>query len=99
VEFDKTFVRYERNRDGTVTCFFEDGTSATGDVLVAADGARSRVRRQRLPEARMEETGILSIGGKVPLTEETRALLSEKVLKGISLVMAPRGMGAIVHVM
>jgi 2-polyprenyl-6-methoxyphenol hydroxylase-like FAD-dependent oxidoreductase len=99
VEFDKTFVRYEKNADGTVTCFFEDGTSATGDVLVAADGARSRVRRQRLPQAQMEETGILSIGGKVALTEETRALLSEKVLKGISLVMAPKGMGAIVHVM
>src|SRR5262249_51412340 len=44
-------------------------------------------------------TGILSIGGKVALTEETRALLSEKVKMGISLVMAPKGMGAILHVM
>jgi 2-polyprenyl-6-methoxyphenol hydroxylase-like FAD-dependent oxidoreductase len=47
----------------------------------------------------MQHTGIVSIGGKVPLTEETRTLLSEKVLLGISLVMAPKGMGAILHVM
>jgi 2-polyprenyl-6-methoxyphenol hydroxylase-like FAD-dependent oxidoreductase len=99
VEFDSRFVRYEKNADGTVTVFFEDGRSATGDVLVAADGARSAVRRQRLPEARMEETGILSIGGKVPLTEETRKLLSGRMQRGISLVMAPRGMGGILHVM
>jgi 2-polyprenyl-6-methoxyphenol hydroxylase-like FAD-dependent oxidoreductase len=99
VEFDKRFSHYHHNPDGTVTAFFEDGTDATGDLLVAADGARSRLRKQRLPHARMEETGILSIGGKVPLTEETRSLLSDKVLHGISLVMAPRGMGAILHVM
>jgi 2-polyprenyl-6-methoxyphenol hydroxylase-like FAD-dependent oxidoreductase len=99
VEFDKKFVNYQKNEDGSVTAFFEDGGSGTGDVLVAADGARSKVRQQRLPQAQMEETGILSIGGKVPLTEETRALLSEKIRRGISLVMAPKGMGAILHVM
>jgi 2-polyprenyl-6-methoxyphenol hydroxylase-like FAD-dependent oxidoreductase len=99
VEFDRRFVRYEKNSDGTVTAFFEGGESATGDVLVAADGARSAVRRQRLPEARMEETGILSIGGKVPLTDETRGLLPQRVQHGISLLAAPKGMGGILHVM
>jgi 2-polyprenyl-6-methoxyphenol hydroxylase-like FAD-dependent oxidoreductase len=99
VEFDKKFARYESNDDGTVTVFFEDGTQATGNVLIGADGAGSRLRRQRLPEARMEETGIVSIGGKVALTEETKALLSDKVFHGISLVLAPKGYGAIIHVM
>jgi flavin-dependent dehydrogenase len=47
----------------------------------------------------MEETGIVSIGGKVALTEESKALLSDKVFHGISLVMAPKGYGAIIHVM
>lgn len=32
VQFDKTFVRYEKNAEGRVTAFFEDGSSATGDV-------------------------------------------------------------------
>ena len=99
VSFDKKFARYWTNEDGTVTALFEDGTTATGDVLIGADGASSKVRTQRLPEARMEQTGIVSIGGKVPLTAESRALVSKKVFEGISLVQAPRGKGAIIHVM
>jgi 2-polyprenyl-6-methoxyphenol hydroxylase-like FAD-dependent oxidoreductase len=99
VSFDKKFSRYEHNADGTVTVFFEDGSHATGDVLIGADGAGSRLRKQRLPHAKMEETGILSIGGKVPITPESKALLSDKVFNGISLVMAPKGYGAILHVM
>jgi len=97
--FDKKFSHYVHEESGAVTAFFEDGSSATGDVLVGADGANSRLRKQRLPQAQMQDTGIVSIGGKVPLTDETRTLLSEKVLLGISLVMAPKGMGAILHVM
>lgn len=99
VEFDKKFESFEYNTDGTVTAFFEDGSSATADVLVGADGAGSRVRKQRLPNAKMEETGILSVGGKVPMTKESKALLAERVFHGISLIMAPKGYGAILHVM
>lgn len=99
VVFDKTFSSYRNNEDGTVTVVFDDGSTDTGDVLVGADGANSRVRRQRLPEARMEDTGIASIGGKVALTPETRALLPDKVFHGISMIMAPKGYGAILHVM
>src|SRR5215469_13821750 len=99
VEFDKKFERFDYNTDGTITVHFEDGRSATGDVLVGADGAGSRVCKQRLPHARMEETGILSIGGKVAMTSDAKTLLSDKVFHGISLVMAPKGMGAILHVM
>jgi 2-polyprenyl-6-methoxyphenol hydroxylase-like FAD-dependent oxidoreductase len=99
VEFDKKFLRYQNNEDGSVTVFFEDGTHATGEVLIGADGASSRLRQQRLPDAKLEDTGIVSIGGKVALTEESRALLSDKVFHGVSLVMAPKGYGAILHVM
>ncbi len=99
VAFGKQFEHYEENADSTVTAFFADGSSATGDVLVGADGARSKLRKQRLPQARMEETGILSIAARVPLTTETRALVSEKVRLGVSLVLAPKGMGGIIHTM
>lgn len=99
VVFDKKFSRYEHFSDGRVIVSFEDGTQAIGDVLIGADGAGSRLRKQRLPHAQMEETGILSIGGKVPITPESKALLSNEVFNGISLVMAPKGFGAILHVM
>jgi 2-polyprenyl-6-methoxyphenol hydroxylase-like FAD-dependent oxidoreductase len=99
VAFGKQFERYEENADSTVTAFFADASSASGDVLVGADGARSKLRKQRLPQARMEETGILSIAARVPLTAETRALLSEKVRLGVSLVLAPKGMSGIIHTM
>jgi 2-polyprenyl-6-methoxyphenol hydroxylase-like FAD-dependent oxidoreductase len=97
VRFDKKFVRYAENADGSVAVFFEDGTQCRGDVLIGADGAGSRVRKQRLPHARQEETGILSLGGKLPMTEESKALLSEKMFYGMSMIMAPKGVGAIIH--
>ena len=35
VRFDKKFVRYEEDTDGSVTVFFEDGSQCRGDVLTA----------------------------------------------------------------
>ena len=99
VHFDKTFTAYEQHADGSVTAHFADGTHATADLLVGADGARSKVRRQLLPDAQLEQTGIVSIAAKVPMSEVSRALLPSKVLDGITLINAPKGFGAILHVM
>ncbi|WP_248925809.1 FAD-dependent oxidoreductase [Paenibacillus hamazuiensis] len=99
VHFDKKFTRYEQNEDGTVTAFFEDGTSASGNLLVGADGSNSPVRKQLLPHAKLEETGIISIGGKLPITEETKSLLTHKVFNGITMIMAPKAYGCILHAM
>jgi 2-polyprenyl-6-methoxyphenol hydroxylase-like FAD-dependent oxidoreductase len=99
VHFDKVFSRFEQRPDGRVTACFEDGTSATGDVLVAADGANSRVRRQYLPQARLVDTGLVGITGKTLLTPETRALLAQRMLEGVSMVHGPKGFMCIFHVM
>ncbi|WP_433280452.1 FAD-dependent oxidoreductase [Pseudonocardia xinjiangensis] len=99
VSFDRKFVRYEQHDNGTVTAFFADGSHATGDLLVGADGTSSAVRRQHLPQARLVETGLFAVTGKLPLTDETRALLPPRVLRGVSMVYAPHGNGAILHVM
>lgn len=82
VRLGKEFQRYEQNPDGTVTAFFADGTSATGDLLVGADGVRSRVRAQLLPDAEVVTTRGCGVGGKVPLEGRwlPEALLTSKNL-------------------
>ena len=99
VHFGKRFTRYENLPDGRVTAHFEDGTSATGDILVAADGTGSRVRKQYLPHAELVEAGVIAVAAKVPITESTRKLVSPKVFEGLSLVFAPQGFFNIFHVM
>jgi 2-polyprenyl-6-methoxyphenol hydroxylase-like FAD-dependent oxidoreductase len=75
VYFNKAFVRYEQQEDGRVCAYFTDGTSASGDVLVAADGVGSRIREQFLPHAEVIETDIRWLGGKTLLTDEIIPLL------------------------
>ncbi|GAB1513713.1 FAD-dependent oxidoreductase [Actinophytocola sp. KF-1] len=93
LHLDKEFERYERADDGTVTCHFADGTTATVDVLVGADGANSRVTRQYLPEARRVDTGIRAIAGKLPLTDEVRRWLPRHLQDGPNNVLPPSGCG------
>ena len=97
--FDKRFTHYENRPDGRVTAHFEDGTSVTGDILVAADGTGSRVRKQYLPHAELVEAGVIAVAAKVPMTDSSRALLPPKALEGLSLVFAPKGYFNIFHVM
>jgi 2-polyprenyl-6-methoxyphenol hydroxylase-like FAD-dependent oxidoreductase len=89
IHFDKTFERYERTINGEVTAHFADGSSATGHVLVAADGANSRVRKQYLPQAQRVELDVAGIAGKLPLTEQTRAWLPHQLLSRMNLTMPP----------
>lgn len=97
VSFGKGSIGYAQNRDGSVTAHFDDGSTATGDVLIGADGSGSAVRKQRLPEAELEDTGMVSLGGKLPMTIASKALLSDRMFYGMSMIMAPKGMGAIIH--
>lgn len=65
------FTHYEMTGDGRVTAHFADGSTATADVLIGADGANSRVRRQLLPHARRIDTGVIAIAGKHRLDGST----------------------------
>ncbi|WP_031071750.1 FAD-dependent oxidoreductase [Streptomyces sp. NRRL WC-3742] len=69
IEFGKRLVRYTELPDGTVRAEFADGTSATGDLLVGADGGNSPVRRQLLPEAEVVALDGRGLLGRTPLTE------------------------------
>jgi 2-polyprenyl-6-methoxyphenol hydroxylase-like FAD-dependent oxidoreductase len=96
VHFGKTFCRYEESGE-RIVAHFEDGTSAEGDLLVAADGGGSRVRRQFLPHAERVDTGVVGIAGKVFL-DVARDRIARPLLDGISLVAARGGLGLFVAI-
>jgi 2-polyprenyl-6-methoxyphenol hydroxylase-like FAD-dependent oxidoreductase len=93
VQFDKQFVRYELTGRGDasgVTAWFADGTSATGTLLVGADGLHSRVRRQLLPDAGEIDTPAVGIGGKLPLTSDTVSWLPEHMTTTKNMILPPQ---------
>lgn len=69
VVFNKSFERYELG-DGGVNVHFTDGSTVTGRMVIGADGAHSRVRRQFLPESRLLDLERTIIWGRTPLTPE-----------------------------
>ncbi|KAF2089002.1 2-polyprenyl-6-methoxyphenol hydroxylase [Saccharata proteae CBS 121410] len=84
IEFGKTICNYEETAKG-VTVHFTDGTSASGALLVAADGGRSQVRKQYAPEHKPVDTAGRCIYGKTPLTPDLEAKMSERLLRGMFL--------------
>lgn len=59
-------VGFEQTADG-VTLHLANGDSATGDVLIGADGVHSRIRQQMFGEGRAQFTGIMAWRGLVPM--------------------------------
>jgi 2-polyprenyl-6-methoxyphenol hydroxylase-like FAD-dependent oxidoreductase len=68
----KALTRVEQDERG-VTAFFADGTRASGDLLVGADGSRSAVRTQLCPQARTEYAGYFAWRALWPEAEATEA--------------------------
>jgi len=91
VRYDKKFVAFDDAPEGGVTARFEDGTSTTGDVLIGADGASSRLREQLLPAARRIETGIIAVSGKARLSDEVRRSTPQPILRGPTPILGPGG--------
>jgi 2-polyprenyl-6-methoxyphenol hydroxylase-like FAD-dependent oxidoreductase len=89
VRLGKAFTRYETTTDGRVTAHFADGTTATADVLIGADGANSRVRGQLLPHAERIDTGVLAIAGKHRIDGST---LPPALTRDVNIVV-PAGRG------
>lgn len=88
----KAVTGYEESSSG-VTVRLADGTSAHGDVLVAADGIRSAVRRQRLPDVSVVETGVRGLGlfGRTPLTAELDGKLPAHLFDGVNMAVDRQG--------
>ena len=88
VTYGAEFVGYEMLADGRVRAEFADGRYAVGDLLVGADGAGSRVRRQLLPSVEMVDAGAVAVAHKIWLTDEVRAALPARVCEGMNVVAA-----------
>jgi 2-polyprenyl-6-methoxyphenol hydroxylase-like FAD-dependent oxidoreductase len=67
------------------------GRRVRGDVLVAADGINSVVRRQLLPHASIMDTGLRGIYGRAVLDRRLREVLPEALLAGSPRVTGPGG--------
>ncbi|WP_202801128.1 FAD-dependent oxidoreductase [Cupriavidus basilensis] len=98
VHFGKAFVRYREDEDARVKTAFSDGSCAISDVLVAADGINSLVRRRRLPGAVPADTGFACLYGKTYATPATLARLSGLLPARTSIVFGD-GLAVIVDPM
>lgn len=90
VEFGKEFSTYEITPSG-VTVRFSDGSEAQGPILVGADGASSRVRKQFLPQLKLVDTEGRFFYGKSTLTPELADTFNENCLKGMAVVQDRTG--------
>jgi 2-polyprenyl-6-methoxyphenol hydroxylase-like FAD-dependent oxidoreductase len=85
-------VSFVEDADG-VTVTLADGRTARGDLLVGADGIRSAVRTQLLPNVPVIPTGIKGIGvyGRTPLTPELDALMPDILNQGVLMAVDQKG--------
>ena len=85
VQFGKEFSSYAMTDRG-VKVYFADGSEQEGCLLVGADGAFSRIRRQFLPELQLFDTEARWIFGKTTITTGFLDMFEERALNGMTLV-------------
>jgi 2-polyprenyl-6-methoxyphenol hydroxylase-like FAD-dependent oxidoreductase len=92
VHFGRPVVGYEELANG-VRLRLADGTTATGDVLVGADGIRSPIRRQRLPEVEVIPGGVEGLGvfARSALPPDALVELPSVLLDGFVIATNKRG--------
>lgn len=69
IEWNKTLHSIESPGDSVTACF-DDGSSYTGRLLVACDGARSRTRQILYPDSRMTPLPVQLLGASALYTGE-----------------------------
>jgi 2-polyprenyl-6-methoxyphenol hydroxylase-like FAD-dependent oxidoreductase len=83
----KSLVRFEQDAQG-ITAIFADGSRASGDLLVAADGPRSTVRPLVLPALKPHYAGYVAWRG---LTAEAEVASDRELLFSSNAFCIPGG--------
>lgn len=83
ISFGKKMERFEVVDGGEVVVYFADGTNQRGGLLVGADGVRSVVRKQLLPDMVVLDTEGRAVFGKTILTDETQKEMHPHIGDGI----------------
>ena len=94
IKWGKKFVRYEEGPSGGgVTIHFADGSTAECDVLIAADGANSVVRKQRAPALTYNDLGYTNVAGSARMTDESTPELVRRLTCDYGLIrfLGPKG--------
>lgn len=89
ITFGKRLEKYHVVEDVLVEAVFSDGSVERRTLLVGADGIRSGVRRQLLPNMPIFETGGRSIFGKTALNDEIESKMPKELQSGMSLIGKP----------
>ncbi|MEA1677349.1 NAD(P)/FAD-dependent oxidoreductase [Nitrospirillum sp. BR 11163] len=88
VRFGAAFQTLAVGPDGRAHVAFADGTAVRADLVVAADGVNSAVRRQLMPQAEPLDVGAVCLYGRTTLTPQVRAAVSDDLCAGTSVVFA-----------
>lgn len=93
VQFGKQVDRYSLDSPAKkVSVHFSDGSSATGDFLVGADGLRSVIRKQLLPQHIPVDTTGRCIYGKTPITPKLLESFPKELHDWMSLTIDDTGL-------
>ncbi|MDD7933259.1 FAD-dependent oxidoreductase [Actinomycetospora straminea] len=93
IRFGATYTGHEVRDDGRVVARFADGSTDVADVLVGADGARSRVAAALAGRPTSVPCGYGCIAARIPLDADTRGRLPAILEGGPGLAIGPRGLG------
>ncbi|MDN5289075.1 MAG: hypothetical protein JWR38_5349 [Mucilaginibacter sp.] len=86
VHFNKKYFNHEKLADGRVRIHFEDGTSYTADVVVAADGVNSKLSASRFPDNKLVDTGSVCVYGKTFYSVEAQKQIAPALQTGTAVV-------------
>jgi 2-polyprenyl-6-methoxyphenol hydroxylase-like FAD-dependent oxidoreductase len=82
------YAKYEIKGE-EIVAHFEDESTESGTLLVGADGYRSPVRKQYLPEHKTVDTEGVCIYGKTLITEELTKRFPARAMKWLTLLLDP----------